>query len=194
MNRTRSVIALIIIGVLVALSACAKPPVAEMDAAATALARAEADADARSYAPDSLARARDLAARMQAASEARNYAEAKALAAEAQAAADKAIRDGSAAKTRAKADAESALANAKAALTEANQALARARAIKSIILDARAVEAEIAAAASSINGAEGDLSSFEYRGAAAKAQAARSALASIAQRMGDAVQTATRKK
>ena len=74
----------IVIGIILALAlsgilSCAKPPRAEMDAATAALTKAETDSDTRAYAPDSLARARDLVTRMQAEVTAKKYGPAKVL-------------------------------------------------------------------------------------------------------------------
>ncbi|MDR2102358.1 MAG: DUF4398 domain-containing protein, partial [Treponema sp.] len=70
---------------------CAKPPTEEMNNAAAAVTRAENDADAVTYAGNLLVRARDTLTRMQIEAEAKRYDAARALAAEAISAADKAI-------------------------------------------------------------------------------------------------------
>jgi len=80
--------------------ACASPPTAEMDSAREAVFRAENDADAVIYGSASLARARDALRRMQEEADAKRYDSARNLAAEAIAAAERAIADGRAGAAR----------------------------------------------------------------------------------------------
>jgi hypothetical protein len=173
---------------------CAKAPVAEMEAANQALTKAEADADARLYAPDSLTKARDLIARMKAGSDEKRYDDAKTLAAEAVAAAEKAIQDGAAGKAKAKSDAASLIATVKSTLAEVQQAFAAARKVRGIKLDTTAVEAGLGDAAANLAGAESDNAKADYKAATAKAQSARSSLASLQNLVTSAVQATSRKK
>lgn len=185
---------LVILAVILAVAACAKPPTEEIDAANSALTRAEADADARQYAPESIARARSLVERMQAEVEAKRYDSAKSLAIEAKTAAEKAITDGAAAKRRAEADASSAISNAKNLLNEVEQALRAAGNVRGISLDIPAAGRDISSAAQAISSAEADFTGADFAGAKSKADDARSALAGIQRRIADAVQAATRRK
>ena len=182
-----------IVAVALAVS-CAKPPVAEMEAANQALVKAEADADARLYAPDSLTKARDLIARMKAGSDEKRYDDAKTLAAEAVVAAEKAIQDGAAGKAKAKSDATSLIATVKSTLAEVQQAFAAARKVRGIKLDTGAVDAGLKDAAAALAGAESDNAKADYKAALAKAQGARSSLAALQKLVTDAVQATSRKK
>ncbi|OHD20461.1 MAG: hypothetical protein A2Y38_06705 [Spirochaetes bacterium GWB1_59_5] len=182
-----------IVAVALAVS-CAKPPVAEMEAANQALTKAEADADARLYAPDSLTKARDLIARMKAGSDEKRYDDAKTLAAEAVVAAEKAIQDGVSGKAKAKSDATSLIATVKATLAEVQQAFAAARKVRGIKLDATAVDTGLKEAATTLAGAESDNAKADYKAAIGKAQNTRSSLAALQKLVTDAVQAASRKK
>ncbi len=194
MKSTRAVGAIILAILAIGAVSCAKPPVAEMEAATQAMTRAEADADARDYAPDSLAKARDLIARMQAESADKRYEEAKALATEAAQAADKAIQDGASGKAKAKNDAAALVSTTKATVAEVEQAFAAAKKVRRIVLDAAALDRDITDTAKAIAAAESDTAKADYKAAIAKAQGARSALAGIQKRIADAVQAASRKK
>lgn len=182
-----------IVAVALAVS-CAKPPVAEMEAANQALTKAEADADARLYAPDSLTKARDLIARMKAGSDEKRYDDARTLAAEAVVAAEKAIQDGVSGKAKAKSDATSIIATVKATLAEVQQAFAAARKVRGIKLDAGAVDSGLKEATATLAGAESDNAKADYKAAISKAQNARSSLAALQKLVTDAVQAASRKK
>jgi hypothetical protein len=89
-------------GTVLLAGGCAKPPTEEMDAASAAVTRAENDPDAVTYAGNSLARAREALNRMSVEADSKRYDAAKSFAAEAIAAADKAISDGRAGAARAK--------------------------------------------------------------------------------------------
>lgn len=173
---------------------CAKAPVAEMEAANQALARAEANADARDYAPESLTKARDLVARMQADAADKRYADAKTLAAEATKAADKAIQDGVNAKARAKTDSGALLSTVKATLAEVQAAYASAKKVKRVKLDGATIDKGIQEAGAAIAAAESDIAKTDYKAATVKAQGARSLLANLQKIIADAVQAASRKK
>lgn len=175
-------------------SSCAKPPVTEMEAANQALSKAEADADARLYAPDSLTKARDLIARMKAGADEKRYDDAKALAAEAVVAAEKAIQDGASGKAKAKSDAASIIATVKPTLAEVQQAFIAAKTVRGIKLDFAAIDTGIKEAAAVLAGAESDNAKADYKAAIAKAQSARSSLAAIQKLVTDAVQATSRKK
>lgn len=177
-----------------AVMSCAKPPVAEMEAANEAMARAESSADARDYAPESLTRARDLIARMQADSAEKRYDEAKALAAEATQAAEKAIQDGVSAKAKAKADSAALVSAVKSTLAEVQASFAAARKVRRVVLDVAAVDKGLKDAAATLAAAESDAAKADYKAASVKAQGARSLLAGFQKTISDAVQAASRKK
>jgi hypothetical protein len=179
---------------VLAIVSCAKPPLAEMDAATAAFAKAEADADTRAYAPDSLAKARDTISRMKSEADAKRYDAAKGLAKEATEASEKAIKDGASAKLKAKDDAAAAIQAAKTALADARNAFTGAKAVRRIKLDSKAVDLVLQDAAKDITAAEGDASKADYRAALTKAQGARTKLADILQKISEAVRAATAKK
>jgi hypothetical protein len=102
---------------------CAKPPVEEMEAAREAVTRAENNANAVAYAGDGVRRARSALERMNDEANAKRYDAAKSAAAEAVAAAEKAIIDGQAASAKAADDASSLIVTAKTEIQAAEQAL-----------------------------------------------------------------------
>ena len=180
--------------VAMAVVSCAKPPVAEMEAANQAMTRAESNADARDYAPESLSKARDLIARMKADADEKRYDEAKALAAEAAQAADKAIQDGASAKAKAKSDSSALVATVKSTLAEIQASFAAARKVRRIQLDIAGIDKGIKESAAAVAAAESDVAKGDYKAASTKAQGARSSLAGIQKLISDAVQAASRKK
>ena len=155
MNTPRILVVIVIAMSMLGLASCAKPPVVEMDAATAAFAKAEADVDSKVYAPDSLAKARDSIARMKAEADAKRYDAARSLAKEATEASEKAIRDGAAAKLKAKDDSAAALQAAKSALADAMAAFSAAKSVRRIKLDAQAVALALQDAAKEIAAAEG---------------------------------------
>jgi hypothetical protein len=131
---------------------------------------------------------------MKAEADAKRYDAARSLAKEATEASEKAIRDGAAAKLKAKDDSAAALQAAKSALADAMAAFSAAKSVRRIQLDAKAVDLALQDATREIAAAEGDASKADYRAALAKAQAARTKLADIQQRISEAVRAATAKK
>jgi hypothetical protein len=104
-------------------SSCAKPPVEEMEAAREAVTRAENNANAVAYAESGVRRARSALERMDEEAKAKRYDSAKAAAAEAVAAAEKAISDGQAASARTADDASNLIVSVKTEIQAAEQAL-----------------------------------------------------------------------
>lgn len=194
MNTNRILILTLVVLSMFGIASCAKPPLAEMEAANAAFTKADADADAKAYAPESLAKAREIVARMKSESDAKRYDAAKSLAKEATEASEKALRDGAAAKQKAKDDSGAAVQAAKAALTEVRQALASAKGVRRVKLDFKAMDQDVQNAARDISSAEGDVSKSDFRAALAKAQTARTKLADVQQRISEAVRAATAKK
>lgn len=178
----------------VAFGSCAKPPVAEMDAATAAVSRAESDADVVAYAADSLKRAKDSLARMQGEADAKRYDAAKTLALETVQAAEKAIADGKTGKERAKQTATDLVGAIKASLVEAENALASARRTRGVKLDFNSISTEIAEVRNATGAFESDFNAGNYRGAVQKGETLRSKLADIVNRISEAVRAASRKK
>ena len=174
--------------------ACAKPPNEEIDAANSAMSRAEADADTREYAPDSLSSAKSLIARMEAEVAAKNYDSARNLALQAANAAEKAIRDGAAAKAKAQTDTASLVSSAKTALAEVQRSFSSARNLRGIALDIPAIESEIQEAGQAIASAESALAQSDFKTAGDRAQNARTLIAGTNSTITNAVQAATRRK
>ena len=177
-----------------ALGACAKPPTAEIDAAMAAVARAEADSDAVQYAAPALARAKDSLARMQAAVAEKQYENAKTLSQETIQAAERAIAEGASGKSRARDESTALLQTVKTALTDTSAALSAAAKVRGINLDVAGTDREIQAASRVVDAMSSDISSGNYNAAITKGQGVRSTLGTIQQRIGGAVQAASRKK
>ena len=85
---------LFILIIIALVTACAKPPVEEMELAREAVFKAENDADAVMYGSASLTRAREALRHMESEADSKRYDSAKILAAEAIMAAERAIEDG----------------------------------------------------------------------------------------------------
>jgi hypothetical protein len=98
-----------------------------MDAAAEALIRAENDPDAAAFGETSLNQARDAIFRMRQEANAKRYDAAKAYAAEAVSAAEKAVNDGRAAARRLRDEAEGLIASVQRSLAETEGLLANAK-------------------------------------------------------------------
>lgn len=196
MSKIMKPLSLALVVMLAALAAvsCAKPPTAEVEAAKAAVARAEQDKDAQVYAPDSLRRATDALARMDAELQAKRYDAVKALAAEAGQAADKAIADGKANKERVKTQATSLSGAVKAALAELDTALAAAKKVRGVKLDFKALDAEVAAQKDAAAAAEGAIGKGEFKQAADAFQAIQARVADIQARIAEAVRAVSKKK
>jgi hypothetical protein len=172
---------------------CAKPPIAEMNNAKEAVARAENDADAALYAGSSLARARDALTRMQTEADSKSYDAAKTYAAEAEAAADKAIADGRAGAARAREEAAALVAGLPPAIAETGQGL-RAAQSAGLPLDYNALNSDFDAARSDADQAQAALSGNRYQDALSKGRSAQAGLGDINQKLSDAATASSRKK
>jgi hypothetical protein len=172
---------------------CAKPPAAEMNNAIEALTRAENDADAALYAANTLARARDAVKRMQAEADSKRYDAAKTYAAEAVAAADKAIADGRAGAARAREEAAALVAELPPAIAETEQGLRSGRQAN-LALDFPALNQDLNAARLNANQAEAALAGNLYQDALEKGRNARAGLSDINQKLSAAATAVSRKK
>lgn len=136
MRKTKIVMPLVLLGLAMVMG-CAKPPVAEVDAAKATI-QAARDAGAADYAASSLRDAESAVASLDAELQVqekkfallRSYKQASTLAASAKTAGEKAAADAAAGKEKARVDAEALLEQAKAAADEADQMLATAPAGK----------------------------------------------------------------
>jgi hypothetical protein len=177
-----------------ALSACAKPPTEEMEAAAAAVTRAENDADAVTYAASGLARAREALSRMQAEADSKKYDAAKNYAAEAVSAAEKAIADGKAGAARARDEATSLVNSVKTSLAETEQAIDAAQKVKNIQLDFNAIDRDFDTAKITTSQAEQSLAGARYQDALDKGRTARGLLSDINGKISGAAISVSRKK
>jgi hypothetical protein len=176
--------------VLVFIIGCAKPPIAEMDSAREAVFRAENDANAAAFGGTSLARARDALRLMQAAADSKQYDAAKAHAAEAIVAAERAIADGMAGAVRAREESASILAGLRPEIDETGRNVAGAR-YSELDLDYDALDREISNAYTSADFAEADHADGRYQEALDRARGVRADLFGINERVAGAV---TRRK
>jgi len=172
--------------VLALLAGCAKPPIAEMDSAKEAVFRAENDEAAVLYGGGSLSRARDSLRRMQVEADSKRYDAAKTHAAEAIAAAERAIADGKTGITRAKSESESLIAGLKPAIEETERNINGAR-YSLLNLDYGQMNGELKKAKETTDQAEIDQSMGRYQDALEKGTGVRAALSSINQKIADAV-------
>jgi hypothetical protein len=175
-------------------AACAKPPLAEMDAAESAVIRAESDSDAAVFSGSSLVRAREALALMREEAASKRYEAAKNYAAEAIAAADKAISDGRAASARARQEAAVLLATVKASLEETGQAIGNAKTVENIDLDFNAVDQDFDAACRTTDQAEASLEADRYQDSMEKSRTARGILGDLSSKIAGAAVVVSRKK
>jgi len=187
----------ILMCVLLVLSAlvmgCAKPPTVEMNNATEAVTRAENDFDAVTYAGNSVTRAKDALARMNQEAGAKRYDAAKSYAAEAIAAAERAINEGRAGAARAKDEASTVVSQLKPLIAETEQGIEAARAAK-LALDFDAIDRYFDTAQYDANEAQAALSDKRYQTAIERARSARSELEDINQRLSTAALAISRKK
>ena len=199
---------------IILISSCQQPPLAEMDRAREAVFRAENDANAVQYAGGTLARAQDALRRMENEADSKRYDAAKTLAAEAIAAAEKAINDGreaagiaarndaaaatvtsatpatttaadTASTAAAAAASEALLAGLRQQIEETTSAVSAAR-YAQLNLDYDDLEKRIVNAHNTVDRAEADYSAGRYQDASDKAREVRMDLASINQLVANA--------
>jgi len=175
-------------------TACATPPTEEMNKAQDAVISAENDADAVTYAGNTLIRARDALTRMQSEAEAKRYDAAKNYAAEAIAAAEKAVADGKTAAARAKDEATNLVNSLSTPLAETSNALDAARQVKNLNLNLDALSGDLDAARQTYAQAQQNLTANNYKDVMTEGQSVRSALAGINAKLTEATQAISRKK
>jgi hypothetical protein len=169
---------------------CAKPPLAEMENARNAVFRAENDANAVQYARGTLSRAQDALKRMQSEADAKRYDAAKTNAAEAVAAAERAISEGRDAASRVREESASLLTGLKQEIDETGMAVASAR-YAQLALDYNDFDNRIRNDYTTADMAQADQNAGRYQDALDKSRAVRADLFDINQRISGAV---TRKK
>jgi hypothetical protein len=179
--------------VILLAAACAKPPTDEMNKAIDAVTRAENDADAVTYAGNTLLRAQDALTRMREEAGSKRYDSARSLAAEAAAAAEKAISDGKSAAARAREDAVNLLNGLKTTVTETESALTNARQ-QNMNIDDNVLTEDLLSAKDTIDDAQRSFATGDYPDASSKGRTARSELENIKNRIAEATQAVSRKK
>jgi len=178
MRKIQIVMPLILVGLAMVMG-CAKPPVAEIEAAKAALQSA-VDAGAGDYAAGSLREAQNAVASLEAEVQAqakkfalmRSYKQPATLAANAKAAGEKAKADADAGKAQAKADAEALLTQARTALDEATAALKAAPKGKGTEMDIKAMENDLMTVGTQIAEGEAAHGQGKYLESKAKFEAA----------------------
>jgi len=172
---------------------CAKPPTEEMNNATEAVTRAENDHDAVTYAGNSVARAKDALAQMNQEAAAKRYDAAKSYAAEAIAAAERAINEGRAGAARARDDASAIVSQLKPLIAETEQGIEAARAAN-LPLDFVTIDRDFDTAVYNANEAQSALSGKQYQIAIDRGRSARSGLNGINQQLSVAALAVSRKK
>jgi len=173
---------------------CARPPVDEMNDATEAVTRAENDNDAVLYAPNTLARAREALGRMRQEADARRFDAARAYAAEAIAAAERAISEGRSGAENARREAHALLSDLPPLIAETEQGMNAARGA-GLDLDFEPLDDAFNGAIDTANQAVDAYTSGLYGDALARGRTARNALVDINQRIaGAAVAAAPLKK
>lgn len=175
-------------------SACAKPPQADIDAARAAVAAAGKNADVVAYAPDTLKAAQDKLAQMETELTAKHYDKVKALALDAKATAGTAANDAARGKEKAQADATALIAALKQALPDAAKKVAAARRVRGIKLDFAALNRQLGEAQVAVADADKDLADGNFASALQKAVAVQAQLSDGEKTIADAVQAAGRGK
>src|SRR5271169_523781 len=143
-------------------SACAKPPQADIDAARAAVAAAAKNADVVAYAPDTLKAAQDKLAQMETELTAKHCDKVKALALDAKATACTAANDAARGKEKAQADATALIAALKKALPDAAKKVASARQVRGIKLDFAALTKQLSDAQAAVADADKDLADGSF--------------------------------
>ncbi len=181
----------------IALAACEKPPLAEVDAAGEAYQDTAMNPDVTTYAPDSLREAQEKLAALRAEMEAqgkkgslsRRYAAALTLASEAKSAAEKALTDAIKYKEQAKADAAALLGGFEEAISAFEKKVWAAKRLRGIKLDADIADMA-RQSRTAVADAEKDLAAGLYAAAKAKALTIRERLSNAEARVSEAVRLA----
>jgi len=192
MKRTFHTLCIALVLAMLAVG-CAKPPTEEMNNATEAVTRAENDSNAVTYAGGSVARARDALTRMSAEASAKRYDSARSYAAEAIAAADRAINDGRAGAERARNEAATYIADLKPLLAETEQGINAARKAR-LPLDFKSIDEDFNEARSNTAQAEAAYAGNRYSVAIDRARSARVGLNGINQRLSTSTLAVTRRK
>jgi hypothetical protein len=186
--------ALCLVALFLLFAGCAKPPRAEMEAAEAAVTRAENNADAVTYAGSSLIRARNALSRMREEAAAKRYDAARTYAAEAAAAAEKALADGKTGAALTKEEASTLIAGLREQITGTERNLKQAESAGNLNLDFDGLSRDFESARRNAAGAELSLAEENYPEALQQGRGVRSALSDIDARIAGAAVMVSRKK
>jgi len=187
--RVKLVFILIITAIL--FLGCEQPPLVEMENAREAVFRAENDSNAVQFAGNTLARARDSLRRMQDEADNKRYDAAKTHAAEAIAAADRAIAEGRIGAQRAGGETDSLISTLRTEIEETERNINGAR-YSQLRLDFETLDRAIVDAHNTTDQAQADQEAGRQQQALDRARVVRSDLADINQTI--AAASASRKK
>jgi len=177
----------------VMMTACGRPPQAEMDMARADVMRAENTPNAVTYAANTLSLARTALVRMEEEAGARRFDAARTLAMEASALAERAISEGSAAAFLAREEAAALVSGLGAPIQDATNALNAARQAGTVSLDFDVLSWDLDWVRRNYNDARQSLEDNDYQTAIAHGQNARALLADVNARINDAAQLLARK-
>ena len=172
---------------------CAKPPTEDMNSATEAVTRAENDNDAVTYAASSIARAREALERMNLEAASKRYDSAKSYAAEAIAAAERAISDGRAGASRAREEANALVSEIKPMIEDTRQGISAARSA-ALPLDFDIISQDFDMACRNTDQAQAAIYGSRYQDAIKLGRTARSELVDINQQLSNAAISISRKK
>jgi hypothetical protein len=165
---------------------CARPPTEEMERAREAVFRAESDVNAAQYASGILTRARDAIRRMDEDANSRRFDSARILAAEAIAAADRAIAEGRTGAESARMESASILSGLRAEIEETSRNISSAR-YAQMVLDYDALDRAILNAHAGADQAESAQAAGRFQDALDRARSVRADLIHINQLVAAAV-------
>jgi hypothetical protein len=192
--RTARVLAACVCAAAFIFASCAKMPTEEMGQAEEAVVRAENDPDAKQYAQADVARARESLNNMQDEAAQKHYEQAKQLASETIALADKAISNGKAGAARIRSEADSAIRAMENSLSETQLTIDGAKSAGRSTVNFAEIDSEYATALSGAEQARQANTSGNYRQAVDLSASVRTSLSNITERIGQAAQAQNRKK
>ena len=179
-KHTYCIFAAIVLAILAV--ACATPPTEEMNNATEAVSRAENDINAVTYAGNTIARARDALSRMHIEADAKRFDSARTFAADAIAAAERAISEGAIGAARARDEASSLLNELGPLVQETRRGIDSARS-SGLALNYNQLEQDFTTARGNAEQAQDAFRGDRYQDAMSLGRTARSELIDINQRL-----------
>ena len=183
---------LVSVMVIVLFTGCAKPPTEEMNRATEAVTRAENDNDTITYAANTLSRAKDALAKMNAEANSKRYDTAKSFAVEAYNTAERAMSEGRAGAIRVRDEAAALVSQLPPMVAETSQGLNAARAA-GLPLNFDTLDSEFTTASNNADKAQTAFSGNQYHDAIDLGKSARTGLNDINQQLSNAAATVRRK-